>query len=46
MADFKAGTGKGADECEYLVSENEEVLKEPWGCVGSKILLLSKYGTV
>ena len=46
MADFKGETGKGEGESEYLVSENEEVLKEPWGYISSKILLLSKYGTV
>ena len=46
MADFKGETGKGEGESEYLLSENEEVLKEPWGYFSSKILLLSKCGTV
>ena len=46
MADFKAGTGKGEDESDYLVWENKEVLKEPWGYVSSKTRLLCKYGTV
>ena len=46
MADFKGETGKGEGESEYLVSENEEVFKEPWGYISSKILLLSKFWTL